>query len=54
MSASLMQRFWADEGGATSIEYGMIAVLISIVMLVALTSISGNVAIMYQTIADSL
>jgi len=53
MVTSLMRRFWSDKSGATSIEYGMIAVLISIVMLVALTSISGNVAIMYETLADS-
>jgi len=53
MRAGLIRRLVRDTGGATSIEYGMIAVLISIFMLVALTSISGNVAIMYETFADA-
>lgn len=50
MAASLIRRFAQDESGATSIEYGMIAMLISIVMLVALTEISGDAHQLYMTI----
>ena len=34
-----VSRFIRDEEGATAIEYGLIAALISIVMLVALTGV---------------
>jgi Flp pilus assembly pilin Flp len=42
--------FLKNMSGATSIEYGMIAVLIAVAMLVALTSVSGGVLAMYQLI----
>ena len=45
-----IRSFLRNDSGATSIEYGMIAVLISIIMLVALTSISGNVGGLYALI----
>ena len=51
--ASLLRRFAVDRSGATSIEYGMIAVLISIVMLVALTEISGDVHGLYVVIFNA-
>lgn len=34
----LISRFMADDGGATAIEYGMIAAMIIVVILVALTA----------------
>ena len=43
----LIQRFLADERGATSIEYVTIAGLISIVIIGAITSIGGNLSTMY-------
>jgi len=48
-----LQAFVADRSGAASIEYGMIAVLISIVMLVALTEISGDVYELHVTIYNA-
>ena len=38
-----VNRFIRDEEGATAIEYGLIAALISIVMLVALTGVGQGV-----------
>ena len=38
-----VNRFVRDEEGATAIEYGLIAALISIVMLVALTGVGQGV-----------
>jgi pilus assembly protein Flp/PilA len=46
----MFNSFLRDTSGATSIEYGMIAVLIAVAMLVALTSVSGNVGEMYALI----
>jgi pilus assembly protein Flp/PilA len=48
-----IRSFLRNESGATSIEYGMIAVLISVGMLIALTSISGNVGILYALIVGA-
>ena len=38
-----LRRFGRDEGGATSIEYAMIASGISIAILGAVTALGGNV-----------
>jgi len=50
--------FMASEDGATAIEYGLIAGLICVALIVALTSFSGNVLSMFNGIsnkaADSL
>lgn len=48
-----LRSFLADNSGAASIEYGMIAVLISIVMLIALTEISGDVHDLYVIIFNA-
>lgn len=45
--------FLRNRRGATSIEYGLIALLISVAILVALTSISGSVAEFYAAIAGA-
>lgn len=34
--------FWADQSGATALEYGMLAALINLVILVGLTLIGGG------------
>lgn len=46
----IIASFLSDVRGATSIEYGMIALLISIAMLAAMTSISGSMADIYGVI----
>jgi pilus assembly protein Flp/PilA len=35
-------RFMKDEEGATAIEYGLIAALIAVVIITALTALGGN------------
>jgi pilus assembly protein Flp/PilA len=47
-------RFLADESGATAIEYGLIAALIAVVIIVALTALGANISAKFQTIADSV
>jgi pilus assembly protein Flp/PilA len=46
--------FIADEGGATAIEYGLIAALIAVVCITALTTTGTNLSASFQTIATSL
>ena len=48
-----LRAFVANVTGTTSIEYGMIAVLISVAILVALTSISGSVAGLYALLVGA-
>jgi pilus assembly protein Flp/PilA len=51
---NLISRFVRDESGATAIEYGLIAALIAVVVITALTSIGTNLSAKFQSIATSL
>ena len=46
----LLSRFWSDRSGATAIEYGLIAVLVSITILTASVKIGGGVTAKYDQI----
>jgi pilus assembly protein Flp/PilA len=46
-------RFWSDQGGATAIEYGLIAALIAITLLVSLALVGTNVESLYANSAGS-
>lgn len=48
-----VNRFIRDEEGATAIEYGLIAALISIVMLVALTGVGQGVRNTFTRICNA-
>jgi pilus assembly protein Flp/PilA len=50
----IAQDFIADESGATAIEYGLIAALIAVVCITALTTTGTNLSASFQTIATSL
>jgi pilus assembly protein Flp/PilA len=51
---NLFSRFVRDESGATAIEYGLIAALIAVVVITALTSIGNNLNTKFTSIATSL
>eukprot|EP01115_Flamella_aegyptia_P001482 TRINITY_DN124494_c0_g1_i1.p4 TRINITY_DN124494_c0_g1~~TRINITY_DN124494_c0_g1_i1.p4 ORF type:complete len:58 (+),score=2.63 TRINITY_DN124494_c0_g1_i1:25-198(+) len=51
---SSITRFIRDEEGATAIEYGLIAGLISVVILVSLTDIGNNLKAIFNEIAGKL
>ena len=50
----LISRFVRDESGATAIEYGLIAALISAVIVGALTTIGTNLNTNFTTVGTSL
>lgn len=50
----LLRKFLADEGGATAIEYGLIAGLISVVVISAVTNVGKNASIKFQAVANNL
>jgi pilus assembly protein Flp/PilA len=53
MKAQLMQ-FWQDEEGATAIEYGLIAGLIAVVLITALTALGGGLGTLFTNIRNCL
>lgn len=43
-----------DESGATAIEYGLIAGLVSVAIIVALTALGGSLDAIFSQIADAI
>jgi pilus assembly protein Flp/PilA len=43
-----------DESGATAIEYGLIAALISVVIIGAITLVGTNLSNVFQSVATAL
>jgi len=55
MMRSLANRFGlADESGVTAIEYGLIAALISVAIVTAVTLVGTNLSNTFNTIATKL
>lgn len=51
---TVIQKFVADENGATAIEYGLIAALIAVVVITALTTIGTNLKADFTSVATAL
>jgi pilus assembly protein Flp/PilA len=49
-----VRHFFAEENGATAIEYGLIAALISVAILGALGALSNQLDAMYNSIASAM
>ena len=49
-----LNRFATCENGATAIEYGLIAALICVVIIGAVSQVGGNVSIMYAKISTAV
>lgn len=47
-------RFLRDEEGATAIEYGMIAGLISVAIVVILGTLGDQLEVVFKSISDAL
>ena len=50
----LISRFAKNESGATAIEYGLIAALIAVVIIGALTLLGTNLSTTFNSVASSL
>ena len=50
----LVRRFLSETSGATAIEYGLIAGLISVVIIASLTQIGTRLTTKFNTIANKL
>jgi pilus assembly protein Flp/PilA len=52
--SQLIARLMKDESGATAIEYGLIAALISVVIITAVTAVGTNLSGKFNAIATAL
>ncbi len=51
---SLFARFVKDQSGATAIEYGLIAALISVVCITVLTAVGSKLNVKFTSISNNL
>ena len=54
MLTSNFRSLIADESGATAIEYGLIAALVSVAAIFALTQLGSSLTSIFQTVCNSL
>jgi pilus assembly protein Flp/PilA len=51
---SMIRKFVKDDSGATAIEYGLIAALVSVAIIVMLGALGDNLNLTFKTVADEL
>lgn len=51
---STIARFIANDSGATAIEYGLIAALIAVVIITAVTAVGTSLSTTFTTVSGSL
>lgn len=54
MLTSFIAKLHSDDKGATAIEYGLIAALISVVIITAVTLVGTDLSAMFNNIATHL
>ena len=50
----MLKRFLRDQSGATAIEYGLIAALVSIAAIAAMGAMGNELGNMFNTVASEL
>ncbi len=51
---NFIAKLFTDELGATAIEYGLIAALISVAIIVGITAVGNNLETTFNTVAGDL
>ena len=51
---SFLKAFLKDESGATMIEYGLVAALVSIAAIIALQILGGQLQVIFNTVSSYL
>ena len=54
MRIDILKKIGKDELGATAIEYGLIAALVSVAAIGALTAMGGSLDTMFSTVSTTL
>jgi pilus assembly protein Flp/PilA len=52
--SKLLKNFWANEQGATAIEYGLIASMVSIAAIFSLTTVGTKLSYTFNSVATQL
>ena len=52
--STLLRNFWANEQGATAIEYGLIASLISIAVIASFSSVGAKLSATFHSVSTQL
>lgn len=52
--SKVMRTFMKDESGATAIEYGLIAGLVAVAIVAALTTLGGGLNTLFGTVNSDL
>ena len=50
----MLARFIRDEAGATAIEYGLIAALVSVVIIAALTALGNQLSQTFSSVTGTM
>ena len=51
---TILTRFLKDDSGATAIEYGLIAALVSVAAIGALTALGGSLNTLFTTVSSAV
>tara|TARA_R110002020_G_scaffold276136_1_gene491429 strand:- start:174 stop:380 length:207 start_codon:yes stop_codon:yes gene_type:complete len=51
---NIVERFVKDESGATAIEYGLIAALISVALITGATTLGNTLNAQFQSLSDKM
>ncbi len=54
MRIDILKKIRKDDSGATAIEYGLIAALVSVAAIGALTAMGNSLETMFQAVSNSL
>jgi len=54
MNSNLIRKFLSDESGATAIEYGLIAALVSVAAIAALQAMGTSLDAMFSAVSTAL
>ena len=54
MHQKLLKRFVKEEEGATAIEYGLIAALIAVAIIVAITAVGTSLSAMFNSVTTRI
>lgn len=50
----MLKKFLQDESGATMIEYGLVAALVSVAAIIALQVLGGQLQVIFNTVSSYL
>ena len=50
----VLKRLFQEEGGNSALEYGLIAALVAVAIILAVTTLGGKIRDTFETISDAI